>query len=189
MRQARPREVKTAANSRIRLALWLFLCGFVAHEFEEWNLVEWQLRNFSPDPGFSAHQSRVLLTLIATAGVFFAAPCIYFLSERAALRVLIPLFVIPILGNALTHIAWLVLFGSYASGVVTSILILTPIAAYLIWISYVDFYLPRVLLAILVLLALIPAICAIHAGRTISPSQIEVQKAGARVADFIKPAA
>jgi hypothetical protein len=126
--------------------------------------------------------------LIATAGVFFAAPCIYFLSERSALRVLVPLFVIPILGNALTHIAWLILFRSYASGVVTSILILTPIAAYLIWRSYIDFHLPRVLLAILVPIALIPTIGAIQAGRTISPSQIEVQKAGARVADCLKPA-
>lgn len=168
--------------------MWLFLAGFVLHEFEEWNLVEWQIQNFDPDPGFTAHQARVLLILFALAGSCFAAPCILFLRERSAARVLVPLFVAPIFANSLTHISWLVLFGSYVPGVATSILLLAPVGGMLIWICYAEEYLPRVFVMLLLALTLFPPLGAGFAGRTLSQRQIEIQEKGGQFANRIWPA-
>ena len=176
-------------GSRIRFVLWLFLFGFVLHEFEEWNLVEWQTRSFHPDPGFTTHQSRVLLVSLAVMGVGFAAPCIHFLEERTAVRILVPLFVAPIVANAFTHVLWTILFAGYAPGVATSVLVLLPAGLYLLWRSYVDRHLPGLVVVLLSLFVLGPSMGAISAGEKLSPTQVELQRAGGRVADWLKPQA
>lgn len=183
-----PIAARGGMDSRSRLAFWLFLAAFVLHELEEWNLVAWQIRSFSPEPGFSAHQARVLLVAFALLGFCFAAPCIHFLKERAAYRVLLPLFVVPILANALSHITWLVLFRSYAPGVVTAGLLLTPTGGYLLWSCARRRHLPRAVVVLLALLTLAPVIAVTMSGRTLSRDQIELQEIGGRIADAICPA-
>lgn len=176
------------APSQIRLALWIFLGAFVLHELEEWNLVAWLAANFTPEPRFSAHQSRVLLMAIASVGTSFAAPCLLFLEERRAARILVPLFVTPILANAATHLVWTASLGGYAPGVATSIMLLIPSGSYLLWQCHGLKLLPRSLVIALIAFVLLVPAGAWLRGPALSPGQLLLQHEGARLADWIWPA-
>jgi len=84
-------------------------------------------------------------------------------EERTAYRIWIPLFVSPIRANSPTHMTWLAVFGSYAPGVGTAALLLTPTGGDLHWSGYRTRHLPRgvvVILAPLTLAAVVGAVLA-----------------------------
>jgi hypothetical protein len=166
----------------IRRLLWLFAAAFVLHEAEEWNLVAWERATFTPSPRFSDAGARTLLVLFSALAVAFTALCLRALSLRAALFALLPLYLTVVFGNALTHIAWLVSFGAYAPGVVTSALLLLPLTFALAQRVLQERAVPAAYVFVLLLLALAQPIGALRGGRTLSGSQLAAQEFGERLA-------
>ena len=172
-------------HRRIRRILWLLGIAFVLHEFEEWNIVSWQQANFEPSPQFTDREARTLLVLFALLGLSFTALSNWLLSLRAALVVLLPLFVAIILGNALTHIFWLLYFQAYAPGVVSSALLLVPLTLLLIRAVLQERLVPTAYVCILLALAVLQPAAAAIAGNSLPGPQLALQRFGARLAQCL----
>jgi hypothetical protein len=115
----------------------------------------------------------------------FTALSIQLLSLRAALFVLLPLFIAVVLGNALTHIFWLFYFQNYAPGVLTSIFLLVPLTLYLIRGVLQERLVPSAYVWLLLGLALLQPVAAASAGSTLSGPQLAFQRLGARLAGWL----
>ncbi len=176
-------------NLSIRRVLWLIGLAFVLHEAEEWNLVSWFQANFEPPPQFNDREARTLLVAFALLGISFTALSIRLLSLRGSLFALLPLIVAVVLGNALTHIFWLLYFRSYAPGVLTSVFLLVPLTLYLIRGVLRDRLVPPVYIWSLVALALLQPVAAAAAGSTLSGPQLALQRLGGRLAGWLWGAA
>jgi hypothetical protein len=172
-------------NLPIRRALWLIGLAFVLHEAEEWNLVSWFQANFEPPPQLTDLEARTFLALFALLGISFTALSIRLLSLRAALFVLLPLFVAVVLGNALTHIFWLFYFQTYAPGVLTSAFLLVPLTLYLVRGVLQERLVSSVYVWLLLGLALLQPVAAAAAGGVLSGSQLAFQRLGARLAGWL----
>ncbi len=184
------RERQTPAVSpRIRRILWLLAIAFVFHELEEWNIVSWQQANFEPPPQFTNREARTLLIFFAFLGISFTALCNYFLSLRAAVLALLPLFVAIILGNALTHIFWLFYFQTYAPGVVTSAFVLVPLTFILVRWVLQEQLVPSAYVWLLLALAVIQPVAAGVAGNSLSAAQLALLRLGALLAQGLWGAA
>ena len=176
-------------NRRIRRILWLLGIAFVFHELEEWNIVSWQQANFEPPPQFTDREARTLLILFALLGISFTALSNWLLSLRAALVVLLPLFVAIILGHALTHIFWLLYFQTYAPGVVTSAFLLVPLTLLLVRGVLQERLVPTAYVWILLALAVLQPVSAAVAGSSLSGPQLALQRFGAQLARYLWGAA
>ena len=168
-----------ASRPSVRTILWLIGIGFVLHEAEEWNLVSWLAANFEPAPGFSDRDARTLLVLFALLGIFFTAISLHFLSLRASLLALLPLFVAVVFGNALTHIVWFLSFGGgYAPGVVTAALLIVPLVIYLLIRVIRERLVSPLFVLPLLVAAILQPIGAALAGRSLSGWQVALQHFG-----------
>lgn len=175
----------TPAASSVRRTLWLIGFAFVLHELEEWNLVSWLEANFEPAPAFTDRAVRTLLVLFAALGLSFTALAIRLLSLRSALLVLLPLFLVVFLGNALTHVVWLFSFGAYAPGVLTSALLMIPLTLHLARVVLRERLAPAAYVWALLMLALLQPAGAMAMGNTMSAQQIALQRFGARLAEWL----
>ena len=172
-------------NLSTRRVLWLIGLAFVLHEAEEWNLVSWFQANFEPPPQFNDREARTLLVVFALLGISFTGLSIRLLSLRGALFALLPLFVAVVLGNALTHIFWLLYFRTYAPGVLTSVFLLVPLTLYLIRGVLRERLVPPSYVWSLVALALLQLVGAAAAGSSLSGPQLAFQRLGARIAEWL----
>jgi hypothetical protein len=169
----------------LRNVFWLLAVSFALHELEEWNLVAWEHAHFTPVPEFDDRAVRTLLVLFAGIGLSYTALCLRFLSLRAATFALLPLFVTVILGNALTHVFWLFYFSGYAPGVVTSILLLVPLALTLVFRVVKERLVPRAYLVVLLGLALLQPLGAAAAGATLSDAQLALGRFAMRISGWL----
>jgi len=165
--------------------LWLIGIAFVLHEAEEWNLVGWMTTHFEPAPRFADREARTLLVLFSLLGISFTAVALRFLSQRAALFALLPLFVGVLLGNALTHVYWLFLFGTYAPGVLSSAFLLLPLIGVLVHRVLRERLVPAVFVWVLLALALLQPVGAAVAGSTLAGPQLALQGFGARLGGWL----
>lgn len=172
-------------NLSVRRVLWLIGFSFVLHEAEEWNLVSWMRANFEPAPQFNDVEARTLLVLFSLAGISFTALSIRLFSLRGALYALLPLFVVLILGNALTHIFWLFYFRSYAPGVVTAAFLIVPLTLYLMMTVLRQRLVPPAYVWVLAALALVQPLGAIATGATLTDGQLALQRFGAQLAAWL----
>jgi hypothetical protein len=174
----------------IRSILWLLGIAFVLHEMEEWNLRPWLVANFEPDPGFSERDLRTILVLFALLGISFTAISVRFLSVRGALFALLPLFIGVVFGNALTHIFWFSYFGGgYPPGVVTSALLIVPLALYLLIRVFRERLVSPAFVLPLLAAAILQPVGAAFAGNTLSDFQIAIQRFGSLFGQWLWGAA
>ena len=162
--------------------LWLLGIVFVFHELEEWNLVTWQHAHFEPPPQMTDREARTLLLLFAALGMSFTALCNWILGLRAALVVLLPLFVAIIFGNALTHIFWLFYFQAYAPGVVTSALFIVPLTLFLVRRVFQERVVSASYVWVTLFLAVLQPLLAAVAGSSLSGRQLALQRLGGQLA-------
>lgn len=174
-----------SANSSVRRVLWMLGFAFVLHEAEEWHLVSWCGAHFEPGPAFTDREARTLLVLFALLGFGLTVVSMRLLSLRRALLVLLPFFVAILLGNALTHVFWLFYFRAYAPGVVTSALLIVPLALYLVREVLARRLVPAAYVWFLLALALVQPAGAAWAGATLSGPQLALQHLGARLAGWL----
>jgi hypothetical protein len=172
-------------NIPIRRLLGLLGVSFALHEAEEWNIVAWERAHFAPPPQFDDLGARTLLVAFAFLGLSFTVLCVRLLSARGAVVALLPLFVTVALGNGLTHVFWLLYFGGYAPGVLTSAFLLVPLASWLVYRVLRERLAPRSYLAALVALALVQPLGAAAAGASLSEPQLALQRFGMRLARWL----
>lgn len=163
-------DASEANLSRLRSAIWLLPAALAVHEFEEWNILGWYRANWvNLDAGTMTELSvHVWLFFLSALGflVTWAAPASLGL-RRGARLVVLPAFVIVILGHAGAHIFWTVRFGSYAPGVVTSVLLIIPATLFVLRLASRLQVAGRSYCGLLLLGALVPVAAAVRAGNVI----------------------
>ncbi|MBN1305577.1 MAG: HXXEE domain-containing protein [Anaerolineales bacterium] len=113
--------------------LWLFILSFIIHELEEWNIADFEHRNFINMPAASnTRNARGWIIFISLAAILWAAAGTLPGTPAAAAWVFLPAVILAC-GNALQHVYWSVYFRQYAPGLVTAVLLLLPLGSLLVW--------------------------------------------------------
>lgn len=172
----------TASTRRL---FWVLGASFALHEAEEWNLVAWERVTFAPPPRFDDVAARTLLVLFASLGLAFTAASLWLLDGRRAAMALLPLFVGVVLGNALTHVFWLLRFHAYAPGVATSALLLIPLTLLLVRRVLRERLAPRAHVFALVALSLLQPLGAALSGGSLSEPQLALQRLAMRFSEWL----
>ncbi len=154
------------------LVLWLFLCAFVLHEFEEWNITECERRNFVDfSSTVTARNARMWIGFICVVGFVWCAAATLSGDPLTAAYVFLPAVALA-LGNSLQHVFWTFYFRQYAPGFVTAVLLLIPLGGYAIFRAVQQAYVPLWYAAALTVLMAVPVAQAVRAGnRMTSPVQ------------------
>jgi hypothetical protein len=114
-----------------RRVVWLFPLAVMIHEAEEWNIGAWYQRfwvNLPPITYTSVWTGLVFSVLVI---FLWTAGATLFRSSRIIAFLIFPWAAFLFL-NALQHIYWTFLFGAYAPGVITAVLVIIPTVLYLV---------------------------------------------------------
>ena len=113
-------------RNRLVWALWLFAAALVVHETEEWNIAPWFERHFVNHTGISPQAVWVGLAFMSAVFVVWIWVSTRFSSAVVMALVALPAVAFVAFGNALQHVAWVLLFGEYAPGVVSAVILVLP---------------------------------------------------------------
>jgi drug/metabolite transporter (DMT)-like permease len=110
---------------------WLLPVAFAFHELEEWNIVAWYRRYWSNvDPAIvNQRNSWTWLAFASLFGFLWTFLATRPRNPKIAFHILLVFFV-AVFSHCLAHIYWQFSLGVYAPGVVTSVLLIIPITAY-----------------------------------------------------------
>jgi hypothetical protein len=110
---------------------WYLAVALALHETEEWNIHGWYVRNFCDLPERRTPTTiRFFLVFLSVAGFVWVGVAEGF--GDAAAWIVLPLVAL-IVQNILQHIYWQFLFREYAPGIVTAVLLLTPLSGWIIY--------------------------------------------------------
>lgn len=172
-------------NFDFRSALWLFLIAFVLHEAEEWNIAEFEHRNFVGLPPAATHKSaRTWVVFICVVGFVWCAAATLSGSPTVAAFVFLPAIALA-LQNALQHVYWSFYFRQYAPGVITSVLLLIPIGCYLLAKAVQQGHAPVWYVAVWAVLIGLGLIQTVRAGNKMTPFIRAVHNIGIRLSEKI----
>jgi hypothetical protein len=144
--------------------VWLFLIAFVIHEAEEWNITDFELRNFVGVPAtVTKKNARTWIGIICVVGLVWCAAATWPGNPRLAAYVFLPAVALA-LGNALQHVFWTLYFRQYAPGVISAMVLLVPLGGYLVVRAVQQGYAPPGYAAVLVVLMLFPLVQTVRAG-------------------------
>lgn len=116
---------------RFRRVVWLFPVAVALHEAEEWDIGSWYRRFWVNLPPITYASVRTGL-VFATLFIFlWTAAAALFRSPKVLAFLVLPWAAFLFL-NALQHVYWTFLFGAYAPGVVTAVLVIIPAVLYLV---------------------------------------------------------
>lgn len=134
--------------------IWLLPIALAIHEAEEWNILGWYHRNFVDlPPGRTNTTIRFFLIFLSLMGFVWTGIGALSGDPAVAAMILFPLLAL-IIQNILQHIYWQFLFGQYAPGILTSMVFLTPLVFYFVYVSTVNGYAPLWYSALLVVLTI-----------------------------------
>lgn len=133
--------------------IWLLPVAIALHEIEEWNIIDWYHRNFVDLPAITNTSTRVFIVFMSLYGFAWTAVALLFVNLKIT-AFLLSLLAVVVLLNALQHVYWVIAFRDYAPGVITSVLLVTPVIMFLGLVAGYQGLLPiwyEVLLCILVM--------------------------------------
>jgi hypothetical protein len=110
--------------------VWLFPIAYALHEAEEWNILRWYQRHYADLPPMTNRSVRTFLVFASAVGFVCTVVATVPGNPRAAAFLLMPAVALA-LQNALQHVWFLLVFRDYAPGIITSVLLLVPVGAYL----------------------------------------------------------
>jgi hypothetical protein len=166
-------------------ALWLFLFAFILHEFEEWNITEFERRNFVGVPStVTAKNARLWIGFICVVGVVWCAVATLPGDPTVAAYVFLPAVALA-LGNALQHIFWTFYFRQYSPGLASAVLLLIPLGGYAIVTAVQQAYAPIWYVAALAVLIVVPLLQTARAGNEMTPPIRAVYGLGGWLAERI----
>lgn len=170
----------------IRRVAWLLPVAFALHELEEWNIVEWYRRYWTNvDPAMV--NQRNAWTWLAFASLFG------FLWTFLAMRLrnlkfafhLLLVFFVAVFSHCMAHVYWLFSLGVYAPGVVTSVLLIMPVTAYVTYRAIRDGLISSAYAAVLFVLTLPTIVWVIRLDNRLPDEGIPFLRFSSWLADFL----
>lgn len=146
------------------VVLWLFLGAFILHELEEWNITEFERRNFVGVPATAtARNARMWIGFICVVGLVWCAAATLPGDPAIAACVFLPAVALA-LGNAFQHVFWTFYFRQYSPGLISAVLLLIPLGGYTIVTAVQAAYAPLWYAVALAALIVVPLAQAVRAG-------------------------
>ncbi len=122
--------------------VWIFFACFVLHEFEEWNIDQFEHEHFEGIPPAATDRSaRLWILFISLVGFIWCMVATVPGSPEIAAWVILPAIAV-MLQNAIQHIVWSVYFRAYAPGVISAALLLIPSGSYILARALQQSYIP-----------------------------------------------
>lgn len=166
--------------------LWLFLIFFVIHEAEEWNISEFERRNFVGVPStVTKKNARMWIGIICVVGFVWCAAATLSGNPTVAAYVFLPAIAL-VLGNALQHVFWTFYFRQYSPGLITAVLLLIPLGGYLVARAVQQGYAPLWYVAAWVVPIVLLVVHTVRAGNEMTPPIRAVYYLGNWLAEKLK---
>ena len=103
------------------------------HELEEWNIASWSARNFENHTGISEEAIWLGIAFMAVVFVSWIFLATRLRSPLAISIAALPAVALVAVGNSVQHITWTLLFGEYAPGVASAVLLVLPASCLAMW--------------------------------------------------------
>jgi apolipoprotein N-acyltransferase len=176
-------------SSTRRLA-WLLPVAFALHELEEWNIAAWYRRYWANvDPAIvNQRNSWTWLVFASLFGFLWTFLASRFRNPAIMFHMLLLLF-IAVFSHGLAHVYWLFSIGAYAPGVVTSIILIIPVTAYVTYRAICDRLVSAAYVAVLFALTLLPVAWAIRLDNRLPDGGIPFLRFSSWLADLLFPQA
>ena len=175
------RLAEMLSRMEFQKVVWLLAIAFALHEAEEWNIMAWYNQYYADPPQMSNAVTWFALALISAVGLVWTFLATRPKNQKITAFVILFFPAAGALQNAIQHIYWTFLFGAYAPGVITSVLLLIPLTVYLAARAIRERLVPRWYVAVLLVLIVPALITTVRAGNTVTP-QIRTVHEG--IADF-----
>jgi hypothetical protein len=165
-------------DARVTLvrSLWLVAAAMTVHELEEWNIASWGARNFENHTGISQEAiwiGIVFITVVFVSWIFLATRL---RSPLAISLAALPAVALVAVGNSVQHITWAFLFGEYAPGVVSAVLLVLPASGLAMWNMLQQSRLLAIPMVACVALWVASSVQIVDAGHVLQPFQLVLQR-------------
>lgn len=117
-------------NLTFSQVLWLLVGSLVIHELEEWNIADFECRNFTGLPKWhNPLNARIWIVVICAIVAVWCVCATVLGNPSIAAYGFIPALMI-MAGNALQHLIWTIRFRQCAPGLISGLLLVLPLSAY-----------------------------------------------------------
>ena len=164
--------------------IWLFPIAFTLHELEEWNIVKWYDKYFVDLPDKTNTSTRFFLVFISVVAFLWTGIATLWGDPTIAAYILFSFLAIVFL-NCLQHIYWQFHFRAYAPGVVTSVLLLLPVIAILIYRAVIDAIVPVWYVLLLALVVLPGFVETIRADNRMTSQFLRIHRFSKRMVNWL----
>jgi hypothetical protein len=165
---------------------WIFFAFFVIHEFEEWNIDQFEHQHFEGLPPAATDRSaRMWIVFISLVGLIWCAVATVPGNPTIAAWIFLPAIAI-MLQNALQHIYWSYYFKKYAPGVITAALLLIPFGCYVTVRAIEHGYLPIWYAVVWAVFVLMGFVQTVKAGNKMTPLIRTINNLGIWLSDIIR---
>ncbi|HEY5901815.1 MAG TPA: HXXEE domain-containing protein, partial [Anaerolineales bacterium] len=154
------------------------------HEAEEWNILEWEQRNFVNVPPKTRASTRTFLVFFSLLGFLLTGMAVLLGSPKLAAWIVLA-FAAGASLNALQHVYYAVLFRQYAPGVITAILLCVPTCSYLVLRALQEHLVPPGYVAALLAVVVLGLIQTMKEGNTFGPFFRAVSQSGMILAKWL----
>jgi hypothetical protein len=167
-------------------AIWLFFLVFILHEVEEWNIDQFEHRNFvGLPPAATDRSARMWIGFVVLTGLIWCTAATLPGNPTIAAWIILPAIAI-MLQNSLQHVFWVFYFRQYAPGVVTAVLLMIPLGGYVIAIAIEQGYVPIWYIALWTAVAIMGFVQTVRAGNKMTPLIRTINNIGIWLSDRIR---
>ena len=167
-------------------AIWLFLLVFMIHELEEWNIDQFERRNFVGLPPRATDRSaRFWIGFVCLVGLIWCAAAALPGRPSLAAWIILPAVALMLL-NALQHVIWTIVTRQYAPGLASAVLLLIPLGSYIIVRAVDQGYVPIGYAIGCAALVVVASVQTILAGKKMTPLVRAINNIGILLSEKIK---
>ena len=166
--------------------IWLFYIVFVLHELEEWNIDQFEHRNFvGLPPAATDRSARMWIAFVCLVGLVWCAVATIPGSPSLAAWIILPAVAIMV-QNALQHVIWSAIFRQYSPGLVSAVVLLIPLGSFMIARAVQQGFVPVAYAVVCAALVVIGSAQTILAGNKMTPLVRAINILGIKLSEKIK---